>query len=312
MANYSDLTRKEQVLAYLRDYRNQWIDGPSLATEAVGGSEGLRRLRELRLSGDYDIRERRHPDPHRDIWQYMLVEAAGPTDRTHGDSAHSDPALSPRRVPAPLVLDLDLDLDDTKPTYPDHATERARREEEAAAATRLDLDPEPAPSAWPADHGQTRISDALKRKEDGTFEYVPPQRPLVEQLETPPDPPQPPASKFDSLPKQLRWGEMAVCPRCKMKTTRGRKTKPKDPEDPGLVPEHIRQRKSKSKDDGPTLQDADGVLLYRDPHSRKAKPCERCNGYGIVPNAGPIPFTPPTGPVASDPEPEAVPMELDL
>lgn len=118
-------------------------------------------------------------------------------------------------------------------------------------------------------------------------------------------------AKFESLPKQLRWGEMAVCPRCKMKTTRGRKSKPKD--DEGLVPDHVRQRKSKSKDDGPTLQDSDGVLLYRDPHSRKAKPCERCNGYGIIPNQGPVAFTPPTGPTASEPsEPEAVPMELDL
>lgn len=310
MANQSDRTRKQQVLDYLWDRQNQWVDGPNLATEAVGGSEGLRRLRELRLEGNHDIRERRHPDAQRDIWQYMLVEVAGPTDRTHGDSAHSDPALSRQRVPAPLALD--LDLDDTKPAYPDHATERARREEEAAAAARLGPDPEPAPSAWPADHGQTSIRSAVRKKEDGTFEYVPPQRPLVEQLTTPPDPPQPMAAKFESLPKQIRWGEMAICPRCHMKTTRGRKTKAKDPDDPGLVPEHIRQRKSKSKDEGPALQDIDGVLLYRDPTSRKPKPCERCNGYGIVPNQGPVTFTPPTGPVASDPQPEAPTMELDL
>ena len=128
---------------------------------------------------------------------------------------------------------------------------------------------------------------------DGTFEYVPPQQPFIGQLEMPPPPEQPQGAKFSSLPKQLRWGDVAVCPRCKTKTTRGRKTQPKDP---GLVPDHIRQRKSKNKDSsGPALQDLDGVLLYRDPHSRKPKPCERCNGYGVIPNQGQIPLTPPSG-----------------
>lgn len=276
--NQSDLTRKGQVLAYLRERRNQWVNGPDLATEAVGGSEGLRRLRELRLSGEHDIRERRHPDTQRDIWQYMLVA-----------------------VPAPI--DLSDAFDDAKPNYPDPAVEAARRAEEA----RLDPPaPEPAPSPWPADHDQTRMTSAVRRKEDGTFEYVPPQRPLVEQLTIPADPPQPPGSRFDSMPAKVVWGAVAICPRCRSKTTRGRT--PKEKEKDASVPEHVQQRKRKSKDEGPALVDVDGVLLFRDPHSRKARPCERCNGYGIVPNQGPIALTPPTAPApsaaAADPETE--------
>lgn len=262
MANLSPLTRKEQVLDYLRSRANQWVNGPELATEEVGGSEGLRRLRELRIEGTYDIRERRHPDADRDIWQYMLVVRVAP---------------------------LELDFDDTKPSYPDHATEAARRAEE------LDLpieEPEPAPSAWPADHGQTPISTAVRRKEDGTFEYVPPQRALVEpeQLSMPPEPEQPVGAKFEHMPKKLIWGEMAICPRCRQKTTRGRKSKPKT--DEGLVPEHIRQRRAKAAaKEGPVLIDPEGILLYRDPVSKTVKPCQRCNGYGIVPNQGPVPIT---------------------
>lgn len=72
MANISELTRKEQVLKRLMDDANEWVDGDQLATEKVGGSEGHRRLRELRTEG-HDIRERRHPDPARDVWQYMLI-----------------------------------------------------------------------------------------------------------------------------------------------------------------------------------------------------------------------------------------------
>ena len=48
MANKSDLTRREQVLRYLQDHADEWVDGPELANAQVGGSEGLKRVRELR------------------------------------------------------------------------------------------------------------------------------------------------------------------------------------------------------------------------------------------------------------------------
>lgn len=73
MANLSDLTRKQQVLEYLMARKGEWVDGPEIATEEVGGSEGLKRLRELRAEG-YVIFNRKHPDPARDIWQYQYVE----------------------------------------------------------------------------------------------------------------------------------------------------------------------------------------------------------------------------------------------
>lgn len=276
MTNLSDLTRKDQVLTFLRDHRNQWVDGPDLATEKVGGSEGLRRLRELRTSGDHDIRERRHPDPDRALWQYMLVVMEGITPRSIDRDEFGLPPLD------------SFDADDAKPTYPDHATEAARRVEKTLTPP-LEL-PVETESPWPSDHGQTPIRAAIRRTEDGTFEYVPPQRALIGELTTPPDPPQPDGVKFTRMPAKLVWGEIAVCPRCHQKTTRGRKPK----RDGGLVPDHIRQRKAKATaKEGPTLIDEWGTLLYRDPTSAKSKPCERCNGYGIIPNKGPIPITMP-------------------
>jgi hypothetical protein len=73
------MTRKEQVLERLQRAGARWVDGPDLATEECGGSEGHRRLRELRAEG-YPIQERRHPDVRRDIWQYrLLYEVRGQT-----------------------------------------------------------------------------------------------------------------------------------------------------------------------------------------------------------------------------------------
>ena len=76
MANLSDKTRKDQVEVYLREHKNEWVDGPELANERVGGSEGLKRLRELRAElapSGISIIMRKHPSPDRDIFQYQLV-----------------------------------------------------------------------------------------------------------------------------------------------------------------------------------------------------------------------------------------------
>lgn len=64
------MTRQQEVLERLE--AGGWIDGPDLANAEVGGSEGLKRLRELRAEGR-PIERRRHPDPRRDIWQYRLA-----------------------------------------------------------------------------------------------------------------------------------------------------------------------------------------------------------------------------------------------
>jgi len=72
LANLSSMTRKAQVLEHLRLNLNQWVDGTEMATESVGGSEGLRRLREL-VDAGYPIQRRKHPDPTREIHQYKLT-----------------------------------------------------------------------------------------------------------------------------------------------------------------------------------------------------------------------------------------------
>jgi len=77
VANLSSLTRRDQVFAYLKGRIGEWVDGTALANEQVGGSEGLKRLRELRHElepqGVYEIQMRQHPDPDRDIFQYRLM-----------------------------------------------------------------------------------------------------------------------------------------------------------------------------------------------------------------------------------------------
>lgn len=71
MANLSPLTRNEQVAAHLIAAAGEWVDGPEIANEAVGGSSGDRRFRELREEDDR-FETRRHPDPARDVWQYRF------------------------------------------------------------------------------------------------------------------------------------------------------------------------------------------------------------------------------------------------
>ena len=103
MANRSELSRKEQVLERLRRAGGAWVDGSELATPEVGGSEGLRRLRELRADG-HPILDRPHPDPDRDIRQYRLVVGdmpAPPVELPQGYVQESlfgaDPAPAPTR-----------------------------------------------------------------------------------------------------------------------------------------------------------------------------------------------------------------------
>ncbi len=70
--NKNKMTRKEAVLELLVQNINVWIEGPRIASPEVGGSEGLKRLRELREDG-HKIETKRHPDPKRDVWLYRLV-----------------------------------------------------------------------------------------------------------------------------------------------------------------------------------------------------------------------------------------------
>lgn len=54
-----------------------WVEGWVLHHPLTGGSEGLRRVRELRAEG-HEIEMRAHPDKNRDSRQYRLVQTATP------------------------------------------------------------------------------------------------------------------------------------------------------------------------------------------------------------------------------------------
>jgi hypothetical protein len=263
LANFSELTRKEQVLAHLTEHIGTWVDGPALANEEVGGSEGLKRLRELRQERpDLVIKMRQHPDPERDIWQYRLVP-----QEIH---LYAD-EIPDGMVEVPIeVADLKAPEPAEKPTYP-------RR-------------PEPTEPAAP-------ISAAIERGADGTYKYVPPQAPIQEELIPEPEPPET-GDKFDRLPTKIDFGEVAVCPRCHAKSKRG--PRPKKEPLPGEKPKQQRRRKT-NEEPPADLIDEFGVALHRDPYWTPTQPCTRCNGYGIVPNKGPIALTMPTG--TEKPEP---------
>jgi hypothetical protein len=66
-------TRRAEVLALLTARANTWVPGPELAVAALGGSEGLRRVRELREDkhGGYIIEVRRMSG--RDAYEYRLL-----------------------------------------------------------------------------------------------------------------------------------------------------------------------------------------------------------------------------------------------
>lgn len=66
-------TRKAAVLALLRGAHGEWVDGSDIATANVGGSEGLRRLRELREADGWPIERRPHPT-RATSWQYRLLD----------------------------------------------------------------------------------------------------------------------------------------------------------------------------------------------------------------------------------------------
>jgi hypothetical protein len=183
LANLSDLTRAEQVLQRLRKANGSWVDGPDLANEEVGGSEGLKRLRELRDAG-HDIRKRKHPDPTRDIWQYRLAYAGempetgvpwpadhrGPTDQV---------AVEPTTIEVP------------KPAYEPAETYDYRR----------------------AKKGNMRLGKTVDGKYAAVYDG--PDDPLPvpdEQVDM--GVPVAPLTKFTKMPTHLELGAQIICPRC--------------------------------------------------------------------------------------------------
>lgn len=253
MTNYSDLTRREQVLARLQEAKGDWVDGTDLATAEVGGTEGLKRLRELRLEG-HDIRMQRHPDPSRDIFQYRLVIPAQP----YGASL-MDPSIEAH----------------PGPTY-----------KSEGSFPKADWPPKPEPAEvyeYKQPPGQIRAGSKLGRTEDGTFVVIYDQEPPILEEDAPVDPapgqqsmdvPKEPWTKFDKMPKTIDMGLHRRCPLCQAYR--------KPIVEVDAAGHAIKYPQGKNG----TLKPR--ILAYedfcRDPRKGKGNfPCERCNGFGIVP-----------------------------
>lgn len=65
------MTRKDKVLDVLRTAGGGWVPGYVIASAMHGGSEGLRRLRELREDG-YSIERRAMKGS--EAFEYRLIE----------------------------------------------------------------------------------------------------------------------------------------------------------------------------------------------------------------------------------------------
>ena len=63
--------RKKEVYQALVNAKGEYVGGPALSNVACGGSEGLRRLRQLRSEG-YII-EKKKIDPKHNYYSYRLV-----------------------------------------------------------------------------------------------------------------------------------------------------------------------------------------------------------------------------------------------
>lgn len=62
------MTRKERVYNYLKKNR-KYVPGHAITDPAIGGTEGLRRLRELRADGEKILKRR---NPKTGQWEYKL------------------------------------------------------------------------------------------------------------------------------------------------------------------------------------------------------------------------------------------------
>lgn len=256
MANKSALTRKELVLRYLQDHPG-WIDGPDLANERVGGSEGLKRVRELRQEG-HRIITRPHPDRSRDVFQYKLV----PPESLHPTIQH--------RLDELAAQDL--------PPVPDYTSESESPEP-------------PPPNVTPGMAGRDFI---MRRTEDGLFEltkevcvecggvyeddlehrttdekhirWMEAEQRRTEGQLTVGVPEQPPPYRFTKMPERVEMGKVLICPRCGGKRRLGR--------------EYFSRKK------GETVK-TDAEEFTRDPYKPTVKgepnPCVRCGGFGIIP-----------------------------
>jgi hypothetical protein len=266
MPNYSDLTRRDQVLIRLREAEGAWVDGTELANEVVGGSEGLKRLRELRKPehGNWNITMRQKPGS--DQFQYRI----DPEHRKIGEAFEAGKAVT-----FPDVVGLGIPSPDPKPDYWSGVPKPPEPVRPEPAET-YDYRQEP-----PA----KKSGSKLGRTEDGTWvvvhDNVPDEMPdmPLEQIQAPGqtsmDVPVAPLKKFREFPKGLDLGLHRPCPMC------GGYRKPIYETDPvsGAVLKFMVGAKGALKPHVIAYED-----FCRDPRKGHGnEPCERCNGFGIIP-----------------------------
>lgn len=251
MANLSEHTRKEQVHNYLRVRLNQWVDGPNLANEQVGGSEGLKRLRELRaeLSGSsYDIEMRSHPEPDRDIFQYRMTQRAIP------QPAHTDP------VPAPPMQAANGVTAERSPTRL-NAPER-RDITYRGAKGRVEYDPET--------DTYVAVYDGPPAGIEETPDPLPGQTDMGVETQD--------GLKYATKPERLDFGKSRPCPKCHGIHRAINEYEP-DPTNP-------KKQRAVKVFNGATGKLVNKTIGYEDWTRNPSKPseeCPRCNGFGLIP-----------------------------
>lgn len=201
MADSKTLTEKRQVLRRLVEAKGGWVNGTDLATAECGGSEGLRRLRELRRDDKYDIRKRKHPDTRRRIYQYRLVtrdEAATWTDALDvhvgmGSGDNEAETIAERREFVSKVQPAETYDYQPEPKVPGPRTARLGRTESGEYITVYD-GPMPLPEE-PVAEGQEDLGVEV------AVQY-----------------------RYEHLPDKLSMGEQVICYACKGHRRKNRKT----------------------------------------------------------------------------------------
>ncbi len=243
------------MLQKLLDAEGRWVDGPDLANEVVGGSEGLKRLRELRDPefGGYDIRMRRHPEAERSIFQYRLVggRELSSVELRNGDTIHLNTTMTETEI-------VDVQVDHIDRAGQSTLSEQMHEERERPV-------PEPA-EVYEYKQPREPVGESrahLGKTEDGRYVYVR-DEPLPGQIEAF-DNVDAGGDKFHKMPTILELGRTVPCPRC-----RGyrRAVRERDP----ITNKQLKGGKIIGYED-----------YSRDPH-KPSDTCPRCNGFGVVPS----------------------------
>jgi hypothetical protein len=275
------LTRRELVLQLLRQHEGQWVDGTRIASAEVGGSEGLKRLRELRQEG-LDIRMRKHPDPRRDIYQYRLVPRVIPTKAKAEWSADIERSTLDHTAFGPGSIERRIGYDGSSTTVihdPPPTTTPGMMGRDFPLRKNEDGSVEIVWEVCDECGGRYAVrSDHLTAEEHRRWVAL---SQTMEGQTTIPEVASEPVYAYTEEPKGVSFGEAVVCPRC-----RG-----------------VRRPKRKRMVKG-AYQWYKADEMCMDPRDHSIV-CRRCNGWGLVPNRGPVETAKTPPPLPEEPVEEA-------